>query len=115
MCIDKFAAFACYSATGRQRLSGFQCFGGNLMAPFIELDGQEIEELVAVANNSAKLAEIVSKGTAIGPKVGVVLARRLCKTVGLDFDDTVLVVRGLVRTYLTRSQLEATSQAAVEV
>jgi hypothetical protein len=42
------------------------------------------------------------------------LARRICKAVGLDVDETVLIVRGLVRTYLTRSQLDATNEATVE-
>src|SRR5437763_41177 len=81
----------------------------------ISLEDWEVEELGAVASNSKKLSDIVSRSASFGPKVGVDLARGICERVSLDLDETFSVIRGLARICFLRSRLNITSTAAVEV
>jgi len=84
------------------------------MATTIHLQNWEAEQLLAVANNSDKLADIVARSAAVGPKVGIDLARRVSKSVGLDIDETIPVVMGLARICILRSQFDLTNVGAVE-
>jgi hypothetical protein len=85
------------------------------MAPVIQFDDEEIEEVAAIANNGEKLSEIVKSSAEIGPRVGtVMIARRLSKIVALDFGQLILTVNGLVHVYGTRSELEITTEEAIE-
>jgi len=85
------------------------------MATIIQLDEEQIEELAAIANLGDKLWEIVSRVGEVGPRVGTLLiARRLSKILGLDLDQVILAINGLVHVYGMRSELESTGEATVE-
>jgi hypothetical protein len=79
------------------------------------LDEEAIDEMAALANFGKQLPNIVSKIAVIGPRAVLpVLADELSKQAGLDNEQAVILVQGLVRVYNTRERSGESTRAVID-